>query len=364
MRDSDCGSGICVCDPHTVAGRCTASNCRVDADCGANSLCATSGQICSYETFQCTSTEDECLSNLDCGTNGATCVFQDGRRTCNGAVCGRPFLVADAPRWAEIEPRADWLEASDLPDPSGLSPLARAELAAHWSRLGQMEHASIAAFARFNLQLLSLGAPAELIEACHRALSDETTHARLCFGFASRYAGAPLGPGKLEIRDCFGDSDLRAILKLVLREGCLGETVAALEALQAAALTTDRAVKGALLRIACDEQAHAELAFKFLRWGLAECSPEARAELAEDAEQVLAEYERAALERACIPGDRALEGHGVLAGETLRAVHLGALREVVRPLLAALLPDAQGSRNLAQRPPRHCADSGVVATTE
>ena len=234
------------------------------ADCGPTSLCAWSHPGCGTPSFQCYTAEDECKVDTDCPNDYQSCAFDGKKRVCDGSVCGRPFLVENAPRLAEIEPRNDWVDVPDLPELGGLSPLARAELAAHWSRLGQMEHASIAAFARFNLQLLSLGAPADLIEACNRALADETAHARLCFGFASHYAGAQLGPGKLDIQHCFEDLNLGAIMALVLREGCLGETVAALEALQAAALTTDRAVKGALLRIACDEQAHAELAFKFL----------------------------------------------------------------------------------------------------
>jgi len=59
----------------------------------------------------------------------------------------------------------------------------------------QLEHASIAAFARFSLQLLSLGAPAGLIDDCTRALGDETAHARLCFQLASAYAGRAIGSG-------------------------------------------------------------------------------------------------------------------------------------------------------------------------
>ena len=340
--DSDCGTGICLCQA-VGPGRCADAGCQVDSDCGPRSLCAASRPTCGPDRFECFSPADECKVNDDCDIG--SCASEAGKRYCDDLPCGtgRPFLVADVARMAAVEPRSDWLDAPQLPDLAGLSPLTRAELAAHWSRLGQMEHASIAAFARFNLQLLSLGAPADLIEACNRALAEETEHTRTCFAFASRYAGAELGPGKLEVRDCFEASDLRSITKLVLREGCLGEAVAALEALQAAALTHDRAVKGALLGIACDEQSHAELAFKFLRWALAQSSAQFQAELACDAEACLADYEAAAHAQRTVTSDRALEAHGVLGSEARRAVHLGALREVVRPLLAALLP-AAGSR--------------------
>jgi hypothetical protein len=47
-----------------------------------------------------------------------------------------------------------------------------------------MEHASVAAFARFTLDLLALGAPADLVQSAQQALGDEIAHAELCFGLA------------------------------------------------------------------------------------------------------------------------------------------------------------------------------------
>jgi hypothetical protein len=104
----------------------------------------------------------------------------------------------------------------------------------------------------------------------------------------------PLGPAKLEVRDCVVDTSLSAIMKLVLREGCIGETVAALEALDDAATATDPVIEGVLRRIACDEQAHAELGYRFLGWALAGSSAEARGETAQAAAQQLIAFEREA----------------------------------------------------------------------
>jgi hypothetical protein len=61
-----------------------------------------------------------------------------------------------------------------------------------------MEHASVAAFARFVLELLSAGAPLELVEGAGDAMRDELRHTQICFGLASAYAGAPIGPGPLD----------------------------------------------------------------------------------------------------------------------------------------------------------------------
>jgi hypothetical protein len=254
-------------------------------------------------------------------------------------VCGRPFIVAEAPRLAAVEARGDWLDPTLAPSFDELSPLERAQLAAHWARLGQMEHASIAAFARFNLQLLSLGAPSDLIEACNRALTDETAHARSCFSLASAYGGTPVGPAPLDIAHCFEDTSLSAIAKLVLREGCLGEAVATLEALAVAEIAGDPAVKRVMTRIAADELQHTELGFRFLRWALSRSSDEERHELAREAAQQLADFESTARNRRAERTDVRLAAHGLLEADALSAIQLAAVRDVTRPLLAALFDE-------------------------
>lgn len=333
--DSDCGaSEICACNG-VNPGRCIKASCVTDADCGSDSLCALSPITCGSEpALECTSTEDQCISSADCET-GWLCT-KNPPHICQNVSCGRPFLIADTARLAAVASRTDWLDATLTPDASDLSPLERAQLAAHWARLGQMEHASIAAFARFNLQLLSLGAASHLVEACNRALADETAHARSCFALASAYGGTAVGPARLDIEHCFEDTSLVAIAKLVLREGCLGETVAALEAAAAAEVARDPAVKRALERITRDELEHAKLALQFFRWALSVSSPEVRRELADEAAQQLAGFERDAQQSQRTPTDDRLAAHGLLGGDALRAIHLAAVRDVSRPLLTAL----------------------------
>src|SRR6185369_365954 len=280
VTDSDCeDGGACFCNGVTP-GRCSYGGCRTDADCGTDGYCAAVPGGCGPDILRCITLRDECTTDADCQNKWA-CRLITGRHICvSTSVCGRPFLVAEAARSAALEERADWLDDSLAPNPSDLSAVERAELAAHWARLGQMEHASIAAFARFNLQLLSLGASSDLVEACNRALADETAHARMCFALARSYGGTAVGPARLDIEHCLEDTSLTAIAKLVLREGCLGETVASLEAAAAADVASEPAVRRALTRIAHDELNHAELAFRFLRWALAQSSAGARRELA------------------------------------------------------------------------------------
>ncbi|HEX2673020.1 MAG TPA: hypothetical protein VHM25_19200, partial [Polyangiaceae bacterium] len=168
-------------------------------------------------------------------------------------------------------------------------------------------------------------------------LADETAHARSCFALASAYGGTAIGPARLDIEHCFEDTSLTAVAKLVLREGCLGETVAALEAVAAAEAAVDPAVKHALERIARDELNHAELAFQFLRWALSVSSAEVRHELASEAARQLADFEYDVQQGERSPSNERLAAHGLLGNGALRAIHLAAVREVSRPLLASLL---------------------------
>jgi hypothetical protein len=151
----------------------------------------------------------------------------------------------------------------------GLSKETRGALSGEWARAAQFEHASIASFSRFSLELLAVGAPPELIEGAHRAALDEVAHARLSFALASVYAGSPLGPGPLALgRDVLASFELIPIVTSALAEGCVNETLAALEAHAGAADAEPSAVREVLTVIARDESEHAALSFRFVRWAL------------------------------------------------------------------------------------------------
>jgi hypothetical protein len=275
VEDSDCGAGfLCACgNPLSpTGGTCVPSDCRTDADCGEG-FCAAAISLCGDALLRCQREVDECETSADCDFPGqkviASCIVNGtaSLRTCYYGYCGRPFLVCAEARLPPVVATTAWsLSASPRTDQLTLA--ERAALAAHWSKLGQMEHASIAAFARFSLQLLSLGAPPALVEACTQALADETAHTQLCFGIASAYAGRALGPGPLDVSGSLAVTSLADIVDLVLAEGCFGETSAALEALEAADRASDPVIAAAYAQVARDEQRHAELAFRFVAWAL------------------------------------------------------------------------------------------------
>jgi hypothetical protein len=256
-------------------------------------------------------------------------------------VGGRPWVVGGQVTVANL--------VGEIPHDS-LSQLEH-ELALAWAQDGLVEHASVAAFARVVGELLSIGAPAELIRATQQAIADELEHARLCFDLASRHAGAVLGPGSLCLLakpTIFGTvSDSRAgdpvaIALAMLEEGCINETVAAAEAAVAALQCREPGAKSVLERIAADETRHAALAWRTLRWLLdshAEVAPALRLRFAELAQHA------PPMQRSNFPGgpDRPAElepgllrQHGRLSSPDRAAIQLRVFAETIAPLAARL----------------------------
>lgn len=190
--DEDCAEGeLCACGE--PLGVCSPASCMTDSDCPGSACLGTQIRPCLSATtpsFRCADPNDACRREQDCGPAGA-CSTGDGPRECiSVAACGRPFLVSGVERRAKARQGLGWAEPG-APDCGGLAPEVRRALAAHWTEIALMEHASIAAFSRFVLELLSLGAPADLVRDAGRAMSDEIAHAEACFALASAYAGDP-----------------------------------------------------------------------------------------------------------------------------------------------------------------------------
>ena len=346
VHDSDCASGE-VCQCGAPVGACVPASCHLDSQCAEGSLCASSPLGwggCSWDplptVFACESAADTCLTNVDCKSaqSPACGVSPDGgTRACGPAqlACpGRPFLVGEVARVAGVVRRGDW-SSRPRPVTKGLSEAARSRLAAYWTEVAQMEHASVAAFARFALELLALGAPPELLVATHDAMADETEHARLAFSLASAYGLREIGPGPLALDGAIGIVTPRRVFATLVREGCIGETLAAVLATEAHASATDPSVRAALSRIAQDETKHAGLAWRAAAW-LLEAGGDAFAPWAE-AEVAIAIAEHR-VDAAAHRGDdgMTLRAHGVLDGRTQQELDRAVLRDLVVPRVRAL----------------------------
>jgi len=357
--DSDCGENQ-LCECAEPVGRCVSAGCKSDADCASGFLCkgydASGG--CAETTYTCESAVDTCGSDLDCSAALAQqglpqqnlCRFdaQASRFQCSSGSCaiGRPFLVGGAERLAPLATREDWSEPAPAPSTAALPSTLRARLAERWAHIARMEHGSIAAFARFALQLLSLGAPAELVERATSAMADETRHAKACFAIASSYATAPLGPGQLVLSHCLDESSLRDIVLNTIREGCVGETVAAVEAREAAEHVADPALRALLLSISDDETRHAELAYRFVQWALGHGDRQLeRAVRAEFAAQRKAGGPAA--RGALTDLETELLRHGIVPDTLRRAIRAQTMAEVIMPCSRALFGSEAAAPGLA-----------------
>ena len=335
--DADCGSGhICVCgDP---VGYCAQSSCTSDASCSGDYQCTSyvTDPGCGGTAFACQAAADTCASDSDCQA-GYQCSYDGSHHVCQQIQCaiGRPFLVEGIERLAGTRERDDWVGALS-PRLDGLGVEERDELGQRWTRIALMEHASVAAFARFALQLLSLGAPADLVELTHAAMADETRHARLGFSLASAYSGQSVGPGPLSVEGSLDDNSPRGIIATLVREGCIGETVAALEAAEAREHTSDPVVHTALDQIAADETRHAELAWRTLGWALASGDAGLARAVREELGTALDEP-APAVEEAGALAEQALLAHGLVSGRLRAELRRDALERAVRPCARALL---------------------------
>jgi hypothetical protein len=324
--DEDCIPGYACVPPGLVGGTpawpsCQPADCMTAEDCGPCGECGLGGyhDNCSAIVQQtCRSAADTCRIDQGCG-------FACDPRTwmCDdwGCIPGRPLLVAAQPRTAELRDRADW----SIP-----AALERDEaLARYWASIAALEHASVASFARFAMQLLGLGAPPELVRASQRAAADEVRHAQLAYGLASAYAGAPVGPGRLPLGGVELHGSWREIVAGLIEEACVGETLGVAEAIAALDSVEEPAVRVVLEIIAADEQRHAQLAWHCLAWLL-------RTAEAEDRRWALALLDAAiASPRSAAKGvdDPAA---GVLGGARRDAVHRRAIAEVLEPVARAL----------------------------
>lgn len=196
-----------------------------------------------------------------------------------GYTCGRPLLVGDQPIVADVVADPSWADGP-LPDLRGLSDADRQRLGEAWLAAAQLEHASVASFARFALDLLRIGAPPELIRDAHDAALDEVRHARLCFGLASAYLGRRVGPGRLPVDEVVLSGDRADFAEAVVREGCVGESLAAIDAAARRSLARDPAIRDVLATIEADEARHAALAWRTLAWLLATDDGAVRARVA------------------------------------------------------------------------------------
>lgn len=366
--DADCpAEQACQCG--AFGGQCV-NGCKTSADCGDGRECvmfpghedpcgggfgggADANQTPPY--YRCSSDNDLCLPGH--GECDGSCVGVEGGFDCfdNTDTCdigGRPFLIEGSARVSSVVNNVAW-PAMGLTAATQIRADDRAVLADHWTRIGQLEHASIAAFARFAMQLMSLGAPPELLRETTSAMNDELHHARLAYGLASAYAGEAIGPGELSMRGALDESDLASIVRTLIDEGCIGETLAAHTAKEESERATDGAVGEVLARIARDEHQHSLLAWRSLAWMVEELGEPVLRVLAQALDRIEQELDEIPPTRRDGCGreeQRALARHGLLTSWEVMAARRQVLREVFLPVGRTLLRgEGQATRDVDAR---------------
>jgi hypothetical protein len=239
-------------------------------------------------------------------------------------------LSLPTPTGIRPEDAAFWRGLPDF-DPTRLDSAQRQRVGTLWAQRAQMEHGSIASFAKFSLQLLGVGAPPQLLEASHRAAIDEVHHARLSFAVASKLLGANLGPAGIPLAgDLLGDGSLANVALETVRDGCVGESLAAAEAEAAAREAVDETIRAAMRSIARDEAQHAELAWRFVAWAISLGGGPLRREVTAAFDTAIARALAVDAQGDCPAG------YGHLSPARARQVREATVREAIAPAVAAL----------------------------
>ena len=257
--------------------------------------------------------------------------------TCEPWSCcgyGRPYLDEDGNAVAATStPRTDWSEPVSVS--GALSDAEREQLVEFWLKNAAAEHSSVAGFHRFALDLLAHGAPPALVRRAGEAAAQEISHAVDCFSLASVYAQTRLGPAPLKLGTAAPvASTLAQLAAWTVRDGVVGETIAAYLAAEALDHATDPEVRRVLSEVVRDETAHAELAWETLVWAL------------EVGDHTVMDAVRAVFNSITYPttplrpSSPATRAHGLLSPQQQDAAARRCIDEVIRPVMASLLSRA------------------------
>jgi hypothetical protein len=220
-----------------------------------------------------------------------------------------------------------------------LEPGVRRLLSEEWAMAARFEHASIASFNKFSLELLAVGAPGELVASANRAALQEVEHAQACFAAASAYAGRGMGPGPLPVGVLTLEAvQLPELVRATVAEGCVGESLAAAEALDSQSRTTVAVLQVLLAKIGREEREHAALAYRFVRWACQVGGERVRAAARDEFERSFAAC------RAEVPGVARppqirvlLAAHGRVCEPARTLLRQRTIAEVLEPLSRELL---------------------------
>ncbi|MBL8740563.1 MAG: ferritin-like domain-containing protein [Myxococcales bacterium] len=181
------------------------------------------------------------------------------------------------------------------------------------------------------------------MEGAQLAMADEIRHTRSCLEMAARYGAGNVEPGPLELGVVGGRVSLEDAVRSAVREGCVGETMAALLASRAAEAATDPHARATLAVIAEDETRHAALAWRFVAWAIEQGGDTARTAVLDALALARADVQHG-LAAEAIPNhelDAEVSPHGRLPARARAAIAREALDRVVLPCIQALFASSR-----------------------
>ena len=228
------------------------------------------------------------------------------------------------------------------------------EIGRFWLEQAELSHAALASFARNTLYLMSLGSPPGLLVTSQEAGIDKIKHAKLFFGFASAFIGTELAPGPLNVEGCLDETDIRFITQSLIKEGCIGETIGAMEVRFRAHHAEDPAIKAALTQVALDETNHAQYAWETLEW-IVEKYPDIygyvmetfRIELEGHLQNIECREQRTDLpttcSNSCTDSDESkmFRQYGLLVDEDRDRIRESGIRDIIEPIYRNGLKDVK-----------------------
>jgi hypothetical protein len=207
----------------------------------------------------------------------------------------------------------------------------------HWKVSLRYEHASVASFARFAIDLMTIEAPLEMIERAQKCSLEEIEHAKICALVVGKIMAAKEGEnerfavklGKFPKHHVEFDGDLARLCKAVAFEGCINESIAAAHLLYASQLCSNESLKALLKYVAEQEWGHAVFAFDCFYWMMEQLPLEDRISIQSKIENEL----RDVLDnlKKNTKGNERCEAFGVLSGLEEGLVRAQVVHKILMP---------------------------------
>ena len=159
-------------------------------------------------------------------------------------------------------------------------------IGAYFASMATLESAAVVAFRRLHRELAAHGAPRELLARVKKAIKDEIRHARTTTTLARKYGVAPAAPAIAAAAEA---RSLMDIARENAREGCVRETYGAIVAQHQVLSAADVEVRACMAAIADEETEHAALSWDIEAWIESQLGDAARAELAAERRDAVAE---------------------------------------------------------------------------